>query len=189
MIYETIVTTLTKDGGVHVAPMGIWEQEGFIVIAPFRPSATLDNLMRERQAVINFTDDVRVFAGCLTGRRDWLVQPARAIRGGVLRQALAHKEVEVVTVQDDTVRPRFYCRVLHEENHAPFRGFNRAQAAVLEAAVLVSRLHLLPADRIDREIEYLRSAVEKTAGPQEQEAWDWLMERIAQYRREQGCAA
>lgn len=189
MIYETIITTLTKDGGVHVAPMGIREQEEFIVIAPFRPSATLDNLMRERQAVINLTDDVRVFAGCLTGRRDWPVQPARAVRGGVLCQALAHKEVEVVTVQDDVVRPHFYCRMLYEASHAPFRGFNRAQAAVLEAAVLVSRLHLLPADRIDREIEYLRSAMEKTAGPQEQEAWDWLMERIAQYRREQGCAA
>lgn len=189
MIHETIVTTLAKDGGVHIAPMGIREQEGFIVIAPFRPSATLDNLMRERQAVINLTDDVRVFAGCLTGRRDWPVRPARAVRGGVLGQALAHKEVEVVTVQDDAARPRFYCRMLHEENHAPFRGFNRAQAAVLEAAVLVSRLHLLPAEKIEREIEYLRSAVEKTASHQEREAWDWLMERIAQYRREQGRAA
>ena len=29
-----------------------------------------------------------------------------------------------------------------------------------------------------REIEYLRIAVEKTAGPAEQEAWGWLMEKI-----------
>lgn len=189
MIYETIVTTPAQDGGVHLAPMGIREQEGLIVIAPFRPSTTLDNLLRERLAVINLTDDVRIFAGCLTGRRDWPLMPARKIRGGVLRQALAHQEVEVVSVQDDEVRPRFYCRVLHQENHAPFQGFNRAQAAVLEAAVLVSRLHLLPAEKIDRELDYLRIAVDKTAGPREREAWDWLMERIAGHRREKGHAA
>lgn len=189
MIYETIVATSTPDGGVHLAPMGIRHQDGLIVIAPFRPSTTLDNLLRERLAVINFTDDVCVFAGCLTGRRDWPLMPARKVRGGVLRQALAHQEVEVVSVQDDEVRPRFHCRVLHQETHAPFQGFNRAQAAVLEAAVLVSRLHLLPTEKIDRELDYLRIAVDKTAGPREREAWNWLMERIAEYRREKGRAA
>ena len=62
-------------------------------------------------------------------------------------------------------------------SHAPFQGFNRAQAAILEAAILVSRLHMLPRDRIERELAYLRSAVEKTAGLREVEAWSWLTER------------
>jgi hypothetical protein len=71
---------------------------------------------------------------------------------------------------------------VHEASHAPFRGFNRAQAAVIEAAVLVSRLHLLPPEKIDSELAYLAIAVGKTAGPAEQEAWGWLQERIAQHR-------
>jgi hypothetical protein len=70
--------------------------------------------------------------------------------------------------------------------HAPFRGFNRAQAAVVEAAILVSRLHMLPADKIDREIEYLKIAIDKTAGPREREAWEWLMERVSVHRAAEG---
>ena len=64
----------------------------------------------------------------------------------------------------------------------PFRGFNRAQAAVVEAAILVSRLHMLPAEKIDREMAYLAIAIDKTAGPAEREAWSWLVERIEQFR-------
>ena len=67
--------------------------------------------------------------------------------------------------------------------HQPFKGFNRAQAAVLEAAILASRLSMLPTDKIDREMAYLSIAVEKTAGPKEREAWVWLQERIADYRK------
>jgi hypothetical protein len=72
---------------------------------------------------------------------------------------------------------------VHAEQHAPFRGFNRAQAAVVEAAILVSRLHMLPWGKIETEIAYLKIAVDKTAGPREREAWTWLMERIEEHRQ------
>src|SRR5215471_3787587 len=58
----------------------------------------------------------------------------------------------------------------------PFRGFNRAQAAVIEAAILVSRLRLLPRERIEREMAYLQSAITKTASTAEEEAWHWLID-------------
>ncbi len=189
MIRETIVTTVSPEGQVHIAPMGIICEPETWVIAPFRPSRTLDNLMKTPYAVINFTDDVQVFAGCLTGRRQWKTVAATKVPGVVLEQALAHVEVEVTEVMEDPQRPRFRCVVVHEESHAPFRGFNRAQAAVVEAAILVSRLHLLPRDKIDRELAYLQIAIDKTAGPREREAWDWLMERVAEYRAGESSAA
>jgi hypothetical protein len=68
--------------------------------------------------------------------------------------------------------------VVHRASHAPFEGLNRAKAAVVEAAILVSRLDLLPRDRIEQEMAYLATAVSKTAGPAEQQAWDWLAERV-----------
>jgi len=71
MIRETIVTTVSAAGAVHIAPLGIIaDGEGWI-IAPFRPSVTIDNLRAVPFAVANYTDDVRIFAGCLTGRKDW----------------------------------------------------------------------------------------------------------------------
>jgi hypothetical protein len=182
VIRETIVTTRDAQGRVHIAPIGLIEEEGGVVIAPFRPSTTLDNLASNPHAVANYTDDVLVFAGCLTGRRDWPVRPATKVPGVVLGQALAHDELAVVRVEEDPRRPRFHCRVVYAETHAPFRGFNRAQAAVVEAAILVSRLGMLPAEKVDREIEYLTIAIDKTAGPRERQAWEWLMQRVAEHR-------
>ena len=182
MIRECIVITQSKAGAVHIAPLGLIEEGEHLVIAPFRPSLTLDNLRENPFAVANYTDDVLVFAGCLTGRRDWPTQPATRVPGAVLQQSLAHAELQVVAVAEDDQRPRFRCAVIHEETHRPFHGFNRAQAAVVEAAILVSRLHMLPAEKIEREIGYLQIAIEKTAGPRERQAWDWLMERIAEHK-------
>ena len=185
MIYETVITTVNADGSAHIAPFGIRERDGMIIIAPFRPSTSLDNLLRTERAVVNLTDDVRVFAGALTGRRDWPVRLAEKIEGYVLDAALAHRELELVDVKEDVVRPELTFRVVHEVMHTAFRGFNRAQAAVLEAAVLVSRLHMLPPEKIAAEIAYLTIAVDKTAGDRERQAWNWLLERIENYNAEQ----
>lgn len=179
MIRESIVTTLGPDGGVHVAPIGLIVEEKGLVIAPFRPSATLDNLLARRTAVVNYTDDVRVFAGCITGRkRDWPTRPAECVAGAVLEAALAHEELELAEVREDPQRPRLLCRTVHAATHAPFRGFNRAQSSVIEAAILASRLSMLPREKIERELAYLTIGLEKTAGAREREAWGWLMEVI-----------
>lgn len=178
MIRETIVTTQAPDGRVHIAPIGIIADGDGLVIAPFKPSATLENLRANPHAVANYCDDVLVFAGCLTGRRDWPTRAASRIPGARLDAALSHAELSVERVEEDELRPRFHCRVTHEETHAGFRGFNRAQAAVIEAAILVSRLHMLPPEKIANEIAYLEIAIGKTAGPREQQAWDWLMVRV-----------
>jgi hypothetical protein len=183
VIYETVLVTRNAQGVSHIAPMGMREEQGLIVLAPFRPSATLENLDATRYVVVNMTDDVSIIAGCLTGRRDWPVVPVKHIQGARLANALTHLECEVSRVEENPVRPRFYCKVVHQEIHAPFKGFNRAQAAVLEAAILVSRLHMLPREKIDQELQYLSIAIEKTAGEREKLAWDWLMEAIDAHRK------
>ncbi len=178
MIRETIVTTCSASGAVHIAPFGLIETPDGWVIAPFRPSVTLDNLLAVPELVANYVDDVRVFAGCLTGRRDWPCLPADRVRPPRLAAVLAHAELRVVAVTQDAQRPRLLCRVIHRGQHAPFLGFNRAQAAVVEGAILVSRLSMLPREQVEREMAHLAIAVGKTAGPAEQEAWDWLMQAV-----------
>ncbi len=183
-IVETIVTTTNADGEVHIAPLGLIAEGDSWVIAPFQPSRTLDNLRAVPFAVANHTDDVRVFAGCLTGRKSWPTRPAENVSGFVLEDTVSHWELAVERVEEDELRPRFVCRIANVVHHRPWEGFNRAQAAVLECAVLVSRLKMLPAEKIESELKYLKIAIEKTASPREQEAWDWLMERVEAWRRE-----
>jgi uncharacterized protein len=178
MIREAIVTTVDAAGKVHIAPFGMIAAGEDWIIAPFRPSTTLTNLQQVPYAVANYADDVRIFAGCLTGRRDWPLVTIADFAVPRLAAALAHAELAVTRVEDDPQRPRFVCRVLRQDNHASFQGLNRAKAAVLELAVLVSRLDFLPREKIEREIAYLKIAIDKTAGPDEAEAWGWLMEKV-----------
>ena len=188
-IREAIITTSAPGGGAHIAPLGFRHEDGFTVLAPFQPSRTLDHLRQSGVAAISHTDDVRVYAGCLTGRRDWPLLPCARIACARLADALAHHELRVERIDDgDPQRPRFFCRELAVAMHRPFPGFNRAQAAVIEACILVSRLHLLPAERVAREIEFLAVAVDKTAGEREREAWDWLTERIAAHHAQRDAA-
>lgn len=195
MIQETIVITQNSSGVAHIAPMGIHVPSGTqtaeddIIILPFRPSTTLNNLLNNKTAVINYCNDVRVFAGCLTGRRDWPLKAAEKINGQVLKNALAHTEVELVRVEDDQTRPKLFCKAVHTANHAPFTGFNRAQYSVLEAAILISRLNMIPLEKIQAEIDYLRIGLEKTAGDREWEAWSWLMVVIENYIAKDGMYA
>jgi hypothetical protein len=80
------------------------------------------------------------------------------------------------------VRPKFYCETIFEQTHHPFHGYNRAQSAVIELAILASRLHMLTADKVQHEIEYLTIGFDKTAGDREHQAWDWLMEKIIAFK-------
>ncbi len=181
MIREVIVTTVDPEGQVHIAPFGLTEQGEFWIIAPFRPSKSLDNLNAVPIAVANYTDDVRIFAGCLTGRRDWPLKAIADCPVPRLAAALSHAELAVERIEDDPQRPRFFCRVKKIEEHAPFRGLNRAKAAVLELCILVSRLTMLPREKIEHDIDYLEIAIEKTAGPEEREAWDWLLHKVSDF--------
>ncbi len=185
MIQEVIVTTQNSEGQTHIAPMGVHINGEEFIILPFRPSTTLENILQLNTAVINYCDDVRIFAGCLTGRRDWPLSKTTNIVGNYISSVLAHKELELIRIEEDEIRPKLIFKTIHTANHAPFKGFNRAQYAVLEAAILVSRLTILPLEKIETEIEYLRIGLDKTAGENEREAWDWLMELIDQHKKEQ----
>jgi len=182
MIYETIISTIDAFGNAHVTPFGISMQDDIVVISPYKPSATLDNILATEHAVMNLTDDVRVFAAALTGRSAWDLVAVDKVVGVRLATCLAHKELKLVNVIDHPLRPQLFLQVLHEEQHQAFQGFNRAQAAVIELAVLVSRLTRLPMDKIEQEIGYLNIAIEKTAGPRELEAWSWLLEAVTNHR-------
>ena len=182
MIYETIVTSVDAMGVPHVAPFGISMQGSLVVISPYTPSSTMANILVSHHAVMNLTDDVRVFAAALTGRSAWNLVAADKVVGVRLGTCLAHKELKLVDVVDHPLRPQLFLQVEHEVQHQAFQGFNRAQAAVIELAVLVSRLTRLPMDKIEQEIGYLHIAIEKTAGPRELEAWSWLMEAVTNHQ-------
>ncbi len=184
MIFETIIVSTDKQGTPHITPFGVRHEGDLVIISPSKPSRTLDNILASKTASMNLTDDVRVFAGALTKRKEWELLPTSKVNGFRLRHCLSHVELSLVDVREDDERPQLVMRRVLAEHHSDFNGFNRAQAAVIELAVLASRLHMLPADKIQSEMKYLQIAIDKTAGERELEAWNWLVEKINDYQKE-----
>ena len=185
MILETIITSVDEQGNVHVTPFGIRMENNLVVISPYKPSATLNNILATKCAVMNLTDDVRVFAAAFARRQAWEVLPTDHVLGFRLANTLAHKELKLIKVEDHPLRPKLFLEVAHAEQHHAFQGFNRAQAAVVELSILASRLERLPKEKVMTERAYLQIAIDKTAGGRELEAWAWLVDKIDSFYAEQ----
>ena len=178
MIIESILTSLAADGTVNCAPMGVEWGDREIVIKPFVDTTTFRNLRATGTAVVNLTDDVMLFAQGATGNVIFPHDPASVVRGVVLEAACSWREVAVVSIDDTPPRSRIVTRVVHHGTRREFLGFNRARHAVLEAAILATRTHLLPAPEILAEIARLGVIVDKTAGPREQAAMALVVDAI-----------
>lgn len=178
MIIESIVTTLDQEGHINFAPMGVEWGENRIVLKPFLETTTFRNLRASGSAVVNLTDDVMLFAQGAISSPQFPSTPATVVGGAVLEAACSWREVEIISVDDTPPRSRIETRVVHRGYQREFIGFNRARHAVLEAAILATRTHLLPPEQIREEYGRLQVIVDKTAGPREQEAMAMLTEYV-----------
>ena len=178
MIIESILTTMAPDGSINFAPMGVEWGETSIVIKPFLETTTFRNVRETREAVVNLTDDVMLFAQAAISSPQYPWVPATVVRGAVLEAACSWRELEVVTIDDRPPRSRIETLVVHHGHRREFLGFNRASHAVLEAAILATRTHLIPAEEIRAELARLQVIVDKTAGPREVEAMAMLTEYV-----------
>jgi hypothetical protein len=181
VIVETIVTSIDASGAINFAPMGVEWGDDIIVLKPFLETSTFRNLNVTRTAVVNLTDDSMLFAQGAISSPQFPYVPASVVKGVVLEAACSWRELEVMTIDPTPPRSRIEARVVHQGQKREFIGFNRAKHAVLEAAILATRTHLLPADQIREEFTRLQVLVDKTAGPREREAME-LLTRYVQSR-------
>jgi hypothetical protein len=182
LLVEGIVTTRNADGSLHVAPMGPIVDLDFtqLLLRPYRTSTTYQNLKRTRQGVFNVTDDVEMFARAAVGQlsESPRVFPAKAIDGCALADSCRWYAFAVDSVDDATERTEIRARVVEYGRVRDFCGFNRAKHAVIEAAILATRLQWLEAAFVRREFERLAVLVEKTGGRQEHAAFEFLRQFV-----------
>jgi hypothetical protein len=177
-IIESIVTTVTPEGEVNIAPMGVEWGENLLLLRPYRNTSTFRNLAATGEAVVNLTDDVRIFAAAAISNPTFPTQPAAVVNGRVLEAACSWREVRASEEEGSPERSRFAARIVHHGFNREFLGFNRARNAVLEAAVLATRVAYLPGEEIRDGFERLQVIVEKTAGQAERDAMDLLTRHV-----------
>ncbi|MGH7359572.1 MAG: DUF447 domain-containing protein [Candidatus Rokuibacteriota bacterium] len=185
MILETVVTTLDEKGEANFAAMGVVWGEERLLIRPYVGTRTYRNLVRAREAVVNVTDNVLVFAMSALSRERFDCRPAARVRGVILDDVCHWREV---TVEDISVpapspagagRADVGTRVVAAAARRPFPGLCRAKHAVVEASIVASRVGRLPEEDVLRELERLAPLVDKTGGSTEREAMAYIRAHVA----------
>lgn len=184
-ILEGLVSTVNGDGSPHIAPMGpiVDETISRLHLRPYQTSTTFRNLRRLGQGVFHVTDDVELLARSAVNRLEPppKCEPASCVRGFILPEACRWYAFQVKSLDDRAERADIVAEVVGSQRLRDFFGFNRAKHAVVEAAILATRLRWLPADSILKELESLAVPVEKTGAEQERRAFAFLEEFIRQH--------
>ena len=181
MIIETLFATFSDAEEPNFAPMGVVWGEGEVTVRPFRDTTTYRNLVGTSCGVANLTDDVLLFARAALEDVEPPWRPASHVRGAVLRNACAWRELEVIEESGRGARADIRCRVVGRGNQREFVGFSRARSAVIEAAILATRLHLHPQKDVEGALERYDDVVSKTGGEREHEAMRYLHDRVKRW--------
>jgi uncharacterized protein len=180
-LIETVVTTTGSDGVVNCAAMGVRWGEEELVFWPFDGTRTLKNLRFHGEAVVHLTDDVLLFVEAALGHPQPPMRPASVVAGSVIEDTNAWREVVVTEIMSESTRSQVRARVVASGTgtRQPL-GLCRARHAAVEASILASRLRWLGADHVTAELDRLQELVDKTAGPCERAAMDYVRRYVAE---------
>ena len=183
-ILEGIVTTVNDDGSTNTSPMGpiVDESISKLTLRPFQTSTTYRNLKRTGQGVLHVVDDVELLARAAVGK----IEAPLLSRGDgpqtdrrILSGACRWYAFDVDELADQEERTTIHCSVVDKGRLRDFFGFNRAKHAVVEAAILATRVGILDDEKIRREMDALKVMVEKTGGDAEHRAFEFLVTYVA----------
>ncbi len=193
-ILEGIITTLNPDTApmsqrVNISPMGpvVDETMSELLLRPFNTSTTYKNLKATGQGIFHVTDDVLLLARAALGQvpidADLPVRPAERVEGLILTGACRYYELQVVEVDDRDPRTTVRAQVVSQGCLRDFFGFNRARHAVVEAAILATRVHLTGPQPVLSQYEQLQTIIDKTGTQREHQAmiclWQYVRESAA----------
>jgi hypothetical protein len=183
MILEGIVTTISADGLVNVAPMGPTVDDdpsrvSTLILRPFASSRTFQNLRAVGEGVFHVTDDMLLLARATIGELDVDTVPSAMVRPPRLADCCRYFEFRIQEFDQSQERGWIVANIVAHGRVRDFFGFNRAKFAVLEAAILASRVGILSAKEIHEQLDRLKPLVEKTGGSEEKTAWDLLRQYV-----------
>lgn len=187
MIIEGIVTTMDEDEDIHIAAMGATVDVSFtrLVLRPFADTETFKNMERTNCGVFHVTDNANMIAHIAvnehfdTGR----YRRSSVVPGFLLPSCCRAYEflgTDSATITDG--RASFTADVVEAHHFKDFLGFNRAKHAILEAAILATRFHLLNLDDVAEEFRKFQIIVDKTGTIHDLDTMSMLQRKLNEAR-------
>lgn len=180
MIIEGLLTTTNDDGAPHVAPMGpvVDPELDTWLLRPFQTSTTFQWLRERPVCGFHVVDDVLTVVKAVLGEPLDLEFEQLDSGTWIIASACHWYELCVVEWDISDVRSEARAVVQRQQVRRPFWGWNRAKHAILEATILMTRLHLLDRQAIQDDFQRFESAIDKTGGPRELQAWSMLKQYL-----------
>ena len=182
LVIEGLLTTSDSSGDANLSPMGprIDIPRKKMVLRPFKTSRSYANLIETKSGVFHITDDVNLIARAAVGSINPLPEMVPIIDTDAerLRDTCRWFLLELVSIEQEGERATLNLDILKMGRVRDFTGFNRAKHAVIEAAILATRVGILPDSEITSQMEMLRSWVDKTGGVSEHDAYSFLQQFI-----------
>ena len=184
LILEGIVTTTNVDNHPNISPMGpiVDPSMQTLTLRPYQTSTTFENLQRTGVGVFHVVDNVELLARAAVGKLDPVpsLSRCRDVPGYILDDACRWYAFRVRSQADDTERSKLDCQVVSHGHLRDFFGLNRAKHAVVEAAILTTRITWSSRSDIEGEFQRLASLVDKTGGTVERRAFAFLIDYVRQ---------
>jgi uncharacterized protein len=180
MILEAIITTENPDGSMHVSAIGPHVNEDFSQwqLKPFTTSTTYANLRRTNRCVIHITDDVLLLSCIVTKSISNPLARFDSTIGFILNDACRVFGLSLSKWHIEPPRSSVSGEVTYDVEHRSFWGWNRGKHGILELAVAITRIGILPAEEIQKTFDQAKVLVQKTGGPAEHEALQLIEEYL-----------
>ena len=188
---------------MHIAPIGphVNIELTAWTLKPFQSSTSFSNLRTHNRCVFHVIDNSFLMASAVLGfcNEPSKSQTKSSFDPTVLQQIPSLVQADFdpacgwilqsscryfgLQVQDwDLTEPRATanCKLTTQRELRPFWGWNRACHSILELSILASRVHMLEKKFIDEELAKHKIIIDKTAGPNEQAAWEMLFTHLSE---------
>ena len=163
--YETIITTKNEDGTKNAAPIGvICASEGKIINRIFKGSHTLENIIREKEFVVNITHDPELFRISTLGNL-----PQNYFNENIsLKCAEAYFKCKAISFteavkQSDPIRKKDEAIVFKSEVNElvinkPTKALNRGFGYVIESLANFTRFDLVDDEKKEEYLTHFKEA-------------------------------
>ena len=186
--YETIISTVDSEGNLNAAPIGvICRGPNSIMCRIFKGSTTLENIISQKEFVVNISDDPELFTWSLLDN----LQTDDFNENKSIKNIGCYFKCEVTDLkeavkQSDPIKKKGEAIVIKADVvelviNKPVKAYNRAFSYVLESLVNFSRLDIV--DDAQREY-YLKSfseayrVIKKVGSKKDKESMNKIKHKI-----------
>lgn len=163
--YETIITTTNKDGSRNAAPIGvIYAGKGIIINRIFKGSHTLDNIVREKEFIVNITHDPELFTLSTLGN----LPQSHFSDKGALKHRDAYFKCEVISLteavkQSDPIKKKGEALVIKSKAvdltiDGNAQAMNRGFGYVIESLANLTRFDMVDESKKEEYIARFKEA-------------------------------